>query len=97
MNRESIIQKLIENRVDNIARHGCGIWLHEILERGFIGFANMSDAELSREMRHRGIKCEIENKPWPVDEDDDDPEPEEDEEDDDVRRLIGECATDEAF
>jgi hypothetical protein len=97
MNRELIIQKLIESRVDYITRHGCGIWLHEILERGFIGFANMPDAQLAREMRQRGIKCEIENKPWPVDEDDDDPESEEDEEDDDVRRLRGECVADEAI
>jgi hypothetical protein len=97
MNREAIIQKLIESQVDYITRHGCGIWLHDILERGFVGFGNMSDEQLLQEMRERGIKCEIENKPWPVDEDDDDPEPDEDEEDDDVRRMIDECVTDEAF
>jgi hypothetical protein len=93
MNRELIIQKLIESKVDYITRHGCGIWLHDILERGFVGFANMPDEQLLREMRQRGIKCEMDNTPWPLDEDDDeDPEPE----DDDVRRLIGERVNEDA-
>jgi hypothetical protein len=94
MNRELIIQKLIESKVDYITRHGCGIWLHDILERGFIGFGNMPDEQLLREMRQRGIRCEMENKPWPVDEDDDDCEADDDEEDGDVRRLRAGCVTD---
>jgi hypothetical protein len=92
MNKEIIIQKLIESQVDYITRHGCGIWLHDILERGFAGFGNMSDEQLMREMRQRGIEIERDDKPWPVDEEDDEPEPD----DEDLRRLIGECVTDDA-
>lgn len=93
MNKEIIIQKLIESQIDYITRHGCGLWLHNILERGFVGFGNMSEEQLLREMRQRGIKDEFDNKPWPVDEDDDDDAEQEDE---DVRKLIGECATGDA-
>jgi hypothetical protein len=86
MDRELIIQKLIESQVDYIARHGCGLWLHNVLERGFEGYANMSDAQLLLEIRRRGLSCEFENRPWPVDEEDDD-EPEPD--DEDIRQMLG--------
>lgn len=92
MNRDLIIQKLIESQIDYITRHGCGLWLHNVLERGFTGFGNMSEEQLRREMRQRGIRDEFDNKPWPLDEEDDDEfEPEEDE---DIRSVLGECVTD---
>lgn len=85
MNREMIIQKLIENQVDHITRHGCGLWLHNVLERGFKGFDNMTDAQLLREMRQRGIGDERDPRPWPVDEEDDEP----DADDEDLRLMAG--------
>ena len=89
MNRELIIQKLIESHVDYITRHGCGLWLHNVLERGFMGFGNMSDQQLLLEMHGRGLKDEFEKKPWSVDEEDDEPEPE----DEDMWRIFRECLT----
>jgi hypothetical protein len=90
VNRELIIQKLIESQVDYITRHGCSLWLHNVLERGFKGFSNMTDEQLLLEMRQRGLRYEFENRPWPVDEEDDDePEPE----DEEIRQMLGECVT----
>ena len=86
MNRELIIQKLIESQVDYITRHGCGLWLHNIMERGFIGFDNMSDEQLLLEIRGRGLLDEFDKNLRPVDDEDVEPEPE----DDDIWRMIGE-------
>ncbi len=91
MNRDLIIQSLIESQVDYINRHGCGLWLHNVLERGFIGFGNMSDAQLLLELRQRGLKDEFDEKPWPVDEEDDD---ESEPDDEDIRQMLGERVID---
>jgi hypothetical protein len=91
VNRETIIQKLIEHQVDYITRHGCGLWLHDVLERGFTGFANMSNAQLLVEMRRRGITDDFDDKPLPPDDDEDLSA-----QDEYVRRLIGECVTGDA-
>jgi hypothetical protein len=94
MDRELIIQKLIESQVDYITRHGCGLWLHNVLERGFEGYANMSDAQLLLETRRRGLSCEFENRPWPVDEEDEDEIDTDDEEE--IQQLLADRVTDDA-
>jgi len=93
MNREWMIQKLIESQVDYITQHGCGLWLYNILERGFMGFGNMSDEQLLREMRERGLFDEFGKNPWSIDDQNVEPEPE----DDEIRRMIGERVTDNTW
>jgi hypothetical protein len=86
MSRETIIQKLIESQVNYITRHGCGLWLHNILEQGFKGFGNMSDDQLRKEMHQRGLRNDADDASLLVgDEDDGDSSFE----DDDLHCVLG--------
>lgn len=52
MQRESIIEALVLKCVDRIISYRSPVWIHSLLENGFVGFANMRDDEL----RHACIK-----------------------------------------
>lgn len=59
MNREAVIQYLILDRLDKIHRCHQTTWLAVLLERGFVGFANMSDQQLGQECAARGLDCDL--------------------------------------
>jgi hypothetical protein len=65
---DSLVRILDRNRV---------MWLNEILERGFKGYAHMSDPELQREFASRGLSVGDIDIPTddgqPCDDDADDP------------------------
>lgn len=71
MNRDGMIQRLIQYEIDRLERGRSSLWLIEALERGFQGFRNMPDRELQREMRQRGLKADSEDIAESEDESDD--------------------------
>jgi hypothetical protein len=74
MNREDMIRMLVEYSVAASAEDRQGSWVREIVTKGFRGFANMSSAELSRELRYRGL-VRFEDPDEDVDFEDDGEEP----------------------
>ncbi len=53
MNREQMIEWLIDNDMDYINTAGGMEWVRTILESGFNGYANDSDEELQAEILER--------------------------------------------
>jgi hypothetical protein len=53
MNRSEIIKTLIEDDINSYVEHGWIDTLWFVLESGFKGYANFSDAELQKEMDER--------------------------------------------
>ena len=77
--RDHLVRSLVLDSLDKLQADHLSLWLHTILEAGFVGFANMSDEELRRECRRRGLRLE-DRLDEPQDEEyDDDPDEEEDE------------------
>lgn len=58
MNRESMIDALVQECTHRILEERSTPWLMDILEKGFRGFGAMSDAELRCEVRHRKLDQE---------------------------------------
>jgi hypothetical protein len=50
-----MIEALVVDSLVRILDRSRGMWLNEILERGFKGYAHMSDQELQREFTARGL------------------------------------------
>lgn len=55
MDRESMIDLLALDCLDKMADSSRGVWLLSLLRDGFVGFAQMSDVQLVREMERRGL------------------------------------------
>lgn len=55
MRREHMIEALVVDSLVRILDRNRLVWLNEILEQGFKGFANMSNDELKREFAARGL------------------------------------------
>ncbi|MGH8671930.1 MAG: hypothetical protein ACREUA_07830 [Burkholderiales bacterium] len=56
MKRADIIEALILNRIHSIVEERYTVWLHCIIENGFIGYANMPDDVLRLEFRKQGLE-----------------------------------------
>lgn len=91
MDRDLVVQRLIEDELKRLERGRQSLWLMRVLENGFQGFGNMSEAELMSELRRRGLKAEFESPVEPDDEADDD-EDEDDDEDGEIRAVVEEVA-----
>lgn len=90
MERDSLVQKLIDCEVDRLERGTVSLWLLRVLERGFQGFANMTDRELQNEARRNGIRYEFGIPQEAEDEiDDADAEADADDVDDVLRDVAG--------
>jgi hypothetical protein len=57
MHRESMIDLLVLDCFEKMAGSSRGIWLLSILRDGFVGFANMNDAQLTDEFARRGLRA----------------------------------------
>ena len=55
MTRDEMIQLLVLSGEQCIGSRRGSRWLQTILEQGFIGYANMGDAELAAEIRAQGL------------------------------------------
>lgn len=55
MSREHLIQMLVIDSIEHASDMRRYRWLQQVLEGGFRGFANMSDAELTEETRARRL------------------------------------------
>jgi hypothetical protein len=55
MSRNEMIAILVNDTVERMVDLRQVFWLHGILENGFAGFAKMSDDELRRELKGRGL------------------------------------------
>jgi hypothetical protein len=55
MRREFFIEALVVDSVVRILDRNKLVWLNQILEHGFRGFANMSDEQLRDEFIERGL------------------------------------------
>ncbi|MBI4998702.1 MAG: hypothetical protein HZA64_12360 [Rhodocyclales bacterium] len=77
MRRETMIEALVVDSLVRILDRNRVMWLNEILEQGFKGYAHMSDQELQREFTSRGLSLgDIEiptDDGLPCDDDADDP------------------------
>lgn len=56
MHRESMIDLLVLDCFEKMTDSSRGIWLLSILREGFVGFANMDDAQLLGEFVRRGLR-----------------------------------------
>lgn len=88
MRRNSAIEVLVLDHIYKIIEYRYTVWLHSILENGFVGFANMSDDELRHACAERKLCCEEDFLEPPQEEFDDDPDPDDDEEEEAVRGLL---------
>ncbi len=80
--RDQLVRSLVIDSVERLRADQLGLWLHTILEDGFIGFANMNEEDLLRECIRRGLRLEEHFEELPHEEYDDDP-------DDDEEELLG--------
>ena len=55
MNRKEMIRMLVDCSLAAAAENAHQSWLRDIFTKGFAGFATMSNAQLSRELRLRGL------------------------------------------
>lgn len=55
MSREEMIQQLIFDLLEHASDMNRYRWLQQVLETGFRGFANMTDAELAGQVQARGL------------------------------------------
>lgn len=66
MNRQEMIDKLIIDSIDTIYNSGNFMedndWLYDIFKSGFVGFSNMTDDELLKELNNRGLLDEEEEE-----------------------------------
>lgn len=88
MRREYMIQALVLDSMDRMLVLGHYLWIHSVLENGFVGFAHMSDEELRHECARRALL--IENDILRPGRDQSDEDPEESIEDLDFSDLISE-------
>jgi hypothetical protein len=79
MQRDFLIQSLVLDSIEKLRDDHLPLWLHAILENGFVGFANMSEEELRRQCARRGLRLEDDLEEPAREEFDDDPD-EDDEE-----------------
>jgi hypothetical protein len=56
-----MIQRLIADRLEQGAGPSAYLWLERMMEFGFIGYANMSDAELAAELGRRKLDLAIDS------------------------------------
>lgn len=82
--RDLLVQSLVVDSIEKLRADRLSLWLHTILECGFVGFANMGETELRREVARRGLRLEERFDEQPHEEFDDDPE----DEDDDLLDLL---------
>lgn len=55
MERESMIDLLVIDCYERMAGSSRGVWLLSVLRDGFVGFGQMSDAQLASELARRGL------------------------------------------
>jgi hypothetical protein len=79
--RQTVLEQLIEHALAAIRDDDEAQWLQLILRRGFVGFENMPESQLHKELELRGLT----GRASP----DEEPEPDEIEDDWDVRREVG--------
>ena len=70
-NRDWIVNCLVQYQLERIRDGHYGLWLLNLLEKGFAGFDNMSDEQLRVELKKRGLQAEFDVTGVPVDEEDD--------------------------
>lgn len=63
MKREDMIRLLVLDRLEHREDIGRYMHLHHVLENGFRGFRNLSDAELLDEIRALGLDREPDEEP----------------------------------
>jgi len=55
MSREEMIRRLVAFSVQTARQESQAYWLHELFEKGFVGYRNFSDGKLKRELQLRGL------------------------------------------
>lgn len=83
--RDWLVQALVIDSVQKLEADHLSLWLHSILETGFVGFANMGEEELRHECARRGLRLEDELGEPKYEEFDDDPD---EDDDDDLLDLL---------
>lgn len=64
MTRDEMIALLVGDSVDRVVVSRQVFWLQGLLENGFSGFGQWSDADLSAEVFRRGLDREDESHDW---------------------------------
>lgn len=69
MSRDEAIALLISDAIERVLRLRQVFWLQKILEGGFAGYSKLSDADLQKEIRARGLDSESADDPTGCDAD----------------------------
>ena len=64
MNRPAAINTLIDVVVEELCRDENHIFLVELLQNGFVGFAKMSEKRLEQELVYRGLENRFLTEPY---------------------------------